>query len=177
MSSVSVFSACRQDSLLQIFFLQSIQNTHSTIFFSCPDVPIFFSLLQKSSLILVIYFGPMLRWVVAAVTCLQEIECFHTLWSWAFTLASLSWLWMSVCNIMIVVFWHTGVLALYLLSILYSYRAVLMPTTTHSQWRAWYSNRHQHKHILYMSTTNPVLSEPGDEGFSDWRAWLEWAMP
>lgn len=41
----------------------------------------FFSLLEKSSLILVIYFGLMLSWVVAAVTCLQ-IGGFHTLWSW-----------------------------------------------------------------------------------------------
>lgn len=42
----------------------------------------FFSLPEKSSLILVIYFGLMLSWVVAAITCLQETEGFYTLWSW-----------------------------------------------------------------------------------------------
>lgn len=68
------------------YFSYKASKTHIELnffffFFFFPDVLGFFSLLEKSLLILVIYFGLTLSGVVAAITCLQT-EGFHTLWSW-----------------------------------------------------------------------------------------------
>lgn len=73
------------------YFSYKASRTHVQLmfFFSFPDVPVFLSLQEESSLILVIYFGLTLQWY-AASACLC-IEGFHTLWSWGLYSHFIKW--------------------------------------------------------------------------------------
>lgn len=72
------------------YFSYKASKTHiQLIFFFFPDVPVFFSLQEESSLILVIYFGLMLCRYAASVRL--WFEGFHTLWSWGLYSHFIKW--------------------------------------------------------------------------------------